>query len=324
MSIISIIVPVYNVEAYLPRCIESLLSQTFNNIEIILINDGSTDSSAIICDQYQQLDKRIRVTHQSNQGVSYARNVGIEQAVGEYLSFVDSDDWVSPNYIELLLKAITQQQDIDVAFCEYYTVRDGKPVIHCCNSEDNIYDHITGVHMLCQDKEINNYVWGKLYKKELFASIRFPEERAMCEDMAILYKVFYLARKIYHIQAPAYYYLVRTDSSINSRWTPLKAYHYFLGGYEQTMFMRENNILADKRKKHECIMLRRGIHLIHHLMKLKDYSDYESMIQDIIEKTRSYSNLGLLDIGIHYYLENKLVHSSFHIYSHIYRTIRGL
>ena len=231
MPTVSFIVPVYNVETYLPKCIESILDQTFNDIEIILIDDGSTDNSGNICDKYQIQDSRIQVIHQNNQGISHTRNIGIEQAKGKYISFIDSDDFVSNNYTEILLKAINRDTEIDISFCEYYIVKDDLSVVHTMNSSDMIYDNETGIYLLCQDKEIKNYVWGKLFKKELFASIRFPEDRNMCEDMAILYKVFYLARKIYHIQTPAYYYQVRTDSSINSGWSPVKAYHYFLGGF---------------------------------------------------------------------------------------------
>ena len=321
MPTVSFIVPVYNVETYLPKCIESILDQTFNDIEIILIDDGSTDNSGNICDKYQILDSRIQVIHQSNQGVSHTRNVGIEQAKGKYIGFIDSDDRVSNNYAEILLKAINRDTEIDISFCEYYIVKDDLPVVHTMNSSDMIYNNETGIYLLCQDKEIKNYVWGKLFKKKLFASIRFPEDRNMCEDMAILYKVFYLARKICHIQTPAYYYQVRTDSSINSGWSPVKAYHYFLGGFEQSLFLREKNILRNKQTKFECMLLRRGIHLIHHLIKMKDYRQYEYIVNDVIEKIKAYDNLRIYDIGIVYYLKNKIIHSAFKAYSLIYRAV---
>lgn len=322
MPTISFIVPVYNVELYLPGCIESILNQTFSDIEIILIDDGSTDNSGSICDKYQALDSRIQVIHQNNQGVSHARNVGLRQAVGRYIGFIDSDDQVSDNYAIILLDAINRQVDIDISFCEYYTVKNGLSVVYTNNSSDKIYDNETSIYLLCKDKEIKNYVWGKLFKKELFASIRFPEDRDMCEDMAILYKVFYQARKILHLQTPAYYYQIRTESSINSGWSPIKAYHYFLGGYEQSLFLREKDILRNKRTKLECVILRRGIHLIHHLIKMKDYHQYEYIVNDIIEKIKVYNNLRIYDIGIVYYLKNKIIHSAFKTYSQCYLAIR--
>lgn len=323
MPTVSLIVPIYNVNAYLPKCIESLLSQTFKNIEIILIDDGSTDNSGDICDQYKKRDPRIRVMHQKNQGVSHARNVGMDQAVGEYISFIDGDDWISSNYVEILLKAINSQPDIDISFCEYYTVLNDRFIPHAYNSNDMIYDNITGIYLLCQDKKIKNYVWGKLFKKELFTHIHFPKDRCMCEDMATLYKVFYQARKILHINTPAYYYLVRKESSIHSEWSPTKAYDHFLGGYEQSMFLRDKNILPNKRKKHECMILRRGIHLINHILKLKNYRQYEYIMNDVIMKIKSYDNLQAYEIGLFYYFKNKMIHSAFNNYSRIYRWFRS-
>lgn len=322
MPTISIIVPVYNVAAYLPECIESLLNQTFNDIEIILIDDGSTDGSGNICDQYKSLDPRIRVIHQENRGVSHARNTGIDQVTGQYICFIDSDDHVSDNYAEILFNAINRKADIDISLCEYYTVKDNQSIVHTSNSSDVIYDNETGVYLLCQDKKIKNYVWGKLFKKELFTSIRFPEDRNICEDMAILYKVFYQARKILHIQTPAYYYRERANSCINSGWSPIKAYHYFLGGYEQSLFLREKNILCNKRIQHECMILRRGIRLIDHLIKMKNYHQYEYIVNDIIQKIKIYNNLRIYNIGIIFYFKNKIIHSAFKTYLRCYQLIR--
>ncbi|MCL3853354.1 glycosyltransferase [Parabacteroides sp. GYB001] len=321
MPIVSLIIPVYNVEVYLPKCIDSLLHQTFSDIEIILINDGSTDRSGNICDQYQSLDPRIQVVHQKNQGVSRARNTGLDQATGQYISFIDSDDWVSNDYIEILLNGINSQEDIDISFCEYYTVLNNRLILHNSSSSDTIYDNETGIYLLCMDKKIKNYVWGKLFKKELFSNIRFPEDRNMCEDMAILYKVFYQARRILHLKAPSYHYLVRKESSINSKWSPIKAYHHFLGGYEQSLFLRDKDILHDKRKKHECMILRRGIHLIHHLIKRKDYPQYKYMINDIIEKIKIYDDLHIYNTGIPCYCKKKMIHSAFDTYSRFYRWV---
>ena len=164
MYLISIIVPVYNVESYLKKCLESIINQTYKNIEIILIDDGSTDSSGKICDDYANKDKRIKVIHKQNGGVSDARNTALDICRGDYIGFIDSDDYIELDMYETLLKFLLNN-NLDVAMCSSYTVKN-KQLIRCKNFKPYI---LTGKEAIINDLLINKYkgspivVWNKFY-----------------------------------------------------------------------------------------------------------------------------------------------------------------
>lgn len=192
---ISVIVPIYNVEPYLRHCIDSILSQTYHNLEIILIDDGSTDCSGKIADSYQ--DPRIRVLHTDNHGLSTARNLGIGVANGEYLCFVDSDDWIEP---ELLNTVISEIGDADIVCFGFNN--------SCYDL--NIYNRIEAISALINEK-LPETIWSKLYRKEVFKNIRFPDGR-VCEDIATTYKLFLQASSIVCINKTGYHYTQRQNS----------------------------------------------------------------------------------------------------------------
>ena len=161
---ITVVVPVYNVQAYLPKCIDSLLAQTFGEIEIILVDDGSTDASGAVCDSYAERDSRIRVVHQRNAGVSGARNAGIRLARGRYLGFVDSDDWVDRDFCRTLYRGATDY-GADISICSYYEV--GEQGMRCGASGDGgdtvVYDRREALRLLYEDSLIRSYFWDKLF-----------------------------------------------------------------------------------------------------------------------------------------------------------------
>ena len=137
--LISLVIPVYNVEKYLDKCMESVLAQTYDNYEVILVDDGSTDNSGKMCDEYAERDSRVTVYHQKNSGVSVARNVGIENAKGEFISFIDSDDWVDESYLEKLVNAQIKY-NADLTICEYTNVyADGRPNVRRRSFESDVY-----------------------------------------------------------------------------------------------------------------------------------------------------------------------------------------
>lgn len=323
MPRVSFIVPVYNVAGYLPKCIESLQKQRLQEIEIILINDGSTDASARICEQYARWDERIRVIHQANGGVSRARNAGIEAAKGAYLTFVDSDDWVSPDYASLLLEALQEHPQAGISVCELFRVENGVETV--CNPfvGKKLYDSETAIYLLCEDKELKNYVWAKLYRRDLFDTIRFPEERCICEDMAVLYQLCYLAGQVIHISTPAYYYVARPDSSLSQQRTPEKDYPYFLSGYEMALFIREKNLFPKKRLFFERMILSRGIHLLHRCFRTEHPPLYKQIMEDTRAKIHSFDHWGMADIGLIYSLRRKLLYSSFAAYARLYHFFRS-
>ena len=200
--LISVIVPVYNVEAYLEECADSLLQQTLREIEIILVDDGSTDSSGQICDRYAARDPRIRVIHQENGGLSAARNRGIDLAQADCVMFVDSDDWVAPDYCRKPWEAM-QKSGADLVFFGFRTVKKGL---------DRVVSYPAGPRTKDQALEkAHCYAWNKLYRKELFDTIRFPLGRYH-EDIAIMYDVLEHANGICGIPDVLYFYRRREGS----------------------------------------------------------------------------------------------------------------
>lgn len=216
-ELISIIVPVYKVESYLKKCIKSIVNQTYRNIEIILVDDGSPDDCGKICDEFSEQDSRIVVIHKENGGLSDARNAGLDIAKGNYIGFVDSDDWIACDMYEKLLNAI-HKYDAEIAICCIKKIRKDKTEVQ--DIERNIvYSKQKALYELIVDKNVNSFAWNKLYKKELFQNLRFPKGRVF-EDTLFMYQIFEKANRVVHINEPLYYYL-RRDDSILGTW-PLK------------------------------------------------------------------------------------------------------
>ena len=220
-ELISVIVPVYNVEKYLERCLESIINQTYKNLEIILVDDGSTDSSCEICDKYRDLDSRIKVIHKPNGGVSSARNVGIEMARGAYIGFVDSDDWIALNMYEILYSMI-KTYNTQIAAGELLRVAD-------TSLDDNVKWTVEGTCRKYSQEEYAKkffriegnetvfYIWNKLYESSVAKKMVFPEKISIAEDAEAF---FYGLREIDYIvctDSVVYNYFYRTDS-ISSTW----------------------------------------------------------------------------------------------------------
>ena len=207
---ISVIVPIYNVEKYLPRCLDNLINQTCTDVEFILIDDGSTDSSGKLADSYKDRDPRFRVFHTDNHGLSAARNYGIEQSKGEWLMFVDSDDWVSPSFCETPMSAAIEY-NADLVVFWLHRVKNGKI------TKEDTSKFPKGI--VSFEKAISSdgiVAWNKLYKKELFKNIRFPEGMVY-EDVATTHKVLRQAERIAFIPDRLYYYVFRKTSISNTR-----------------------------------------------------------------------------------------------------------
>ena len=212
--LIDIVVPVYNVEPYLHRCIESVLAQTFSMFRLILVNDGSKDSCGNICDEYAKKDCRIHVIHKSNGGLSDARNVGIEWALShsnsEYITFIDSDDWVHARYLELMYEGV-RLTNCSLVICDFQRIRnnvleiDEKKIEYSCYHPEEFYCY----------KNVNSIVaWGKLFLKSAFKNIRFPVGR-IHEDEYTIYKILFSYARICFINQPLYAYYLN-DSGITS------------------------------------------------------------------------------------------------------------
>ncbi len=214
MAEISVIVPVYKVEKYLRKCIDSILEQSFSDFELILVDDGSPDNCPSICDEYSYKDNRIHVIHQNNMGLSGARNSGIEWAIhnssSNWISFIDSDDWIDLDYLKTLYY-ICHDLNCDIASCQYMQVTDDQEIIEMSIDTDNI-KFITGIEaQTLKHSVLPVTAWGKLYKKSLFQSIRFPVGRQH-EDRFTTWKLFLNCSKIGLSDIQLYYYLSRKDS----------------------------------------------------------------------------------------------------------------
>jgi len=214
-ELISVIIPVYNVNKYLNKCIGSIVNQTYKNLEIILVDDGSTDNSGEICDEWKQKDSRIKVIHKENGGPSNARNFGIEIAIGKYLFFIDADDYLNSDNIETLYKnLIENDSDISASghIYETYIVQENK-----CAKESYVADSEEALKRLFTGNNLFVVIWGKLFKKELFEEIRFPVGK-INEDVATLYKLIHKANKISNINKPGYHYVQRQNSLIHQKY----------------------------------------------------------------------------------------------------------
>lgn len=210
---ISIIVPVYNVENFIGKCIESILGQTFKDFELILVNDGSIDRSGEICEEYSKKDKRIVVFHKENGGQSSARNAGIEAAKGSYIGFVDSDDWVHSDMYKILYsKAIELESDI--AACNIIRFnKDSSKYYFCNDNSDYVYDRNNAMNELYLNERLTFSPCNKLYKRDLFRGIRFKEGYIL-EDIDFSYRIIHECNRIFYTGQALYNYRYNDNSTM--------------------------------------------------------------------------------------------------------------
>lgn len=211
MPRLSVIVPVYKVEKYIHKCVDSILNQTFKDFELILIDDGSPDNCGEICDEYAKKDSRVRVIHKENGGQSSARNRGLDIAKGEIIGFVDSDDDIEVNMYKNLIDYMDREK-LDIVFCDVYLVRGDRVREQSMYSENKVLNNIQGLkdNLICK---IDNAVWNKIYKKTIFNNLRFTEG-IVYEDVRIMYKVFSKSQKSGYLKQSLYYYYKRPNSTI--------------------------------------------------------------------------------------------------------------
>lgn len=281
-SLVSIIVPIYNAERYINKCMESILSQTYKNLDIILINDGSNDCSIEICNSYIKKDKRIRLFSQKNEGVSAARNYGIREAKGDYITFIDIDDYIDMRYIEILTKDI-EENHVDIVCCN-------------CVEVENQYDgNRSGKFILVDNKRIINnketyfkdyveetifygtVVWAKLFKKSLFLEIQFKNLN-FGEDTLLMIELFKL-NPITYLDDYAGYYYVRWENSTT------------ISAGKMNIKRAMNHLLVEKNINEVCINLknnnlkkisekRYSQHIYQAILELVQNNDYEKYIEN--------------------------------------------
>lgn len=246
-ELISIIVPIFNVAPYLEKCVNSIINQTYKNLEIILVDDGSTDESASICDKLKEKDNRIIVIHKENGGLSDARNAGMSVAKGDYFGFVDSDDYIDKTMYEKLYKAM-RNSNSNISLCNYdFVYENGE--LYCENP--NVIDN----GELTKDEFFNKlfiaynhfYVvaWNKLYDKEIFNSLEFEKGR-LHEDEFIIHKIIDRCNKVACIEEPLYFYVQR-DNSIMNQKKSVKNLDVIDALYERYLYFKKNKQFDNAR-----------------------------------------------------------------------------
>lgn len=238
-GLISVILPVYNNEHFLPRSIDSVLEQSYSNIEVILVDDGSTDNSGKICNEYTKKDKRIKVIHKKNGGLSDARNIGMKQASGEYIMFVDADDWMPKDAVEKLYDAIVKNgADLSSGIIKEVFSRK-KVAYEYSPSKSTVYDCVGALRKLMYLHDgASNSASGKLYKMNLFKNVKYPVGK-LYEDLGTTYKIFAKAKKIVLVDKIVYYYYQNSNSIMHAKYTT-KRLQGITFAEEELKFMKKN------------------------------------------------------------------------------------
>lgn len=236
---VSIIIPVYNVQDYLKRCMESILSQTYRDIEIILIDDGSTDNSGSICDYYMNLDSRVKSIHKDNGGVSSARNAGIEVANGEYVMFVDPDDYISNEMINNMVDKMNQES-VDLVECSYSKFHENNQHLVIKKERTGLIDTITALrYFLNWNGSVSAFCWGKLYRGHILKKMCFNQQLVVGEDALFVFDYIKRCNTVYLMNDPFYKYYLRANSAIGNKYTSRR-----IDAINSAALIRENCIIA--------------------------------------------------------------------------------
>ena len=243
-DLVSVIIPIYNTDKYLDKCLNSIINQTYKNIEIILIDDGSTDNSLDICKKYEHVDNRIKLLSTENKGVSSARNLGIKYSTGEYIIFIDSDDFIELNMIESLY---TNIKNVDISICNYYKVKNNKKTKNLSIKYDGIIDNNKFFKYLFEDNTYGGYLWNKLIRKNVLEGCLFDEKINYMEDLIFLAQVSKNCYKVYYkSDLFLYNYVLRENSLISNQ----KINELNLDSFEKVINILEKDI--DLKNKCLC------------------------------------------------------------------------
>lgn len=218
---ISIIIPAYNIEQYLERCLKSVQNQNYGNLQVIVVDDGSTDRTGKIADFFAKNDKRFLVIHKRNGGVSAARKAGLEKAEGDYIGFVDGDDYIEPEMYEKLM-GLAVEHDADIAHCGYQMVFPDRVDLYHGTKQLKLQDTYTGVKDLLEGILIEPGLGNKIYRHNLFENIEYNEDIVINEDLLLNYFLFHRSEKAVFIDVPYYHYMVRKNSATTSEWNEHK------------------------------------------------------------------------------------------------------
>ena len=302
--LISIIIPCFNAEKTLENCLQSVVQQSYANLEIIIIDDGSTDETSLIYNKFQSNDERILVLKQQNSGVSKARNTGVKAATGDYICFVDSDDWAELNYCsELYSLLVGENADISIVEASYED-ENGNVLCNKPTSEEKIFDGNRALVLLLEDREIQSHPWGKLFKADLLKNVHFPENLKCFEDYSTLFKIFNKAVKVVKSNEKLYHYIQREDS-LSHNLSPATAYEFFLAIMEVFEFWRNSAKVGDRNKIVKNIV-RKLLMVLKRITRNTKVDEMKSEKDEIRRAFNSFLKYSATDIGLEYYFYLRL------------------
>ena len=283
-ELISVVIPVYNVANYLEKCLNSVQRQTYEKLEIILVDDGSTDNSGEICDRYKEKDTRVQVFHKENGGLSDARNFGISKAKGRYITFIDSDDYVMPNYVKHLFDLISKYNaDISVTCAiKFFEGREQPTEVAYEKIKSKLYTSEEALEDVLYRRNIPIYAWAKMYKTALFDNIKFPFGE-LFEDLSTEYLLFDRAEKIAFNPVRDYCYLQRKNSIINSNYDPRKMIQVYT--CEKIIsFIKKNYPSITRAAISKCFIT--TLNLYKNIPSKQDYKEDRKFVRSILIKYR--------------------------------------
>lgn len=270
---ISVIIPVYNVKKYIEKCLLSVMRQTYNNLEILIIDDGSTDNGIAICEKYKKIDNRIKIFYKKNGGVSSARNVGIKNANGQYILFIDSDDYLELDMLEQLYKNLIRD-NADISMCEYWIEEEGeKPKRKFENDKKLVLEKNDFYKKILEENYFGGYLFNKLIKRELINNngnvIFFNEKIHICEDLLFMCEIAKNMKKAVYITKPCYYYVQRKNSAIKQLYTYKRLTNYY--AYKRIFdIYKEENIEIDKRFELKFLKFSSEVLFLMRYLKIND------------------------------------------------------
>lgn len=285
---LSVIVPIFRVEKYLDKCVQSILAQTYKDLEIILVDDGSDDGCPAMCDAYAKTDSRIRVVHKENGGLSDARNAGLEIATGEYIAFADSDDYVHPQMYEAMVSVMEKEKDVDMVVCPFQKVdedeNDANEKVSLSEKKYRVLKHEEVItQMFKENYEMYIVAWDKVFRKTMWENLRFPVGR-IHEDQFTTYKPLYESRKVGLMEEKLYYYRIRNNS--------------IMGNYKAKASLDDIDALREKMEyfstkeewEYAACASRSLEHMVYHYHKAKKSGaeDVAKQIREIFLKDWKY------------------------------------
>lgn len=312
---LSIIVPVYNGGKYLRPCIDSIVGQTFSQWELLLIDDGSTDGSSAVCDEYAARDNRITVVHKQNNGQAAARNDGVALAKGRFVCFVDCDDWLEPDMYEVMIQTLEEQQG-DIIICGYIEEYATRQKYVNADGVQTVYDAQEALKLVLKGS-IGSYLWSMLFRREVVQE-PMPSLNPY-EDHATIFKWISHARRVVTLHHAFYHYRQLQTSSLHS-YNPKNGNHFFLAIKERYHYIADHHLLPGWEAENRRLFLRGCIKLTKDLARMPDYdSQLRTIIEEVRRELRGFLPVSRHEIGTKYYLRLRLLLSDVDLYVRLLR-----